>query len=901
MDIHQELIYHNTARDTLQEIYLHDWNNAFQGKTTPLAKRFSEDYIRKFHFAREEERGATTIKNLYANTLAPLEWERPAAAPDLIKVTLQQPLPPGERYTLNIEYRIKVPGDKFTRYGYAANGNYQLRYWFLTPGVYKNDWQVYSHKNLNDLFIPKFDIDISIKIPSYLAAISALHLENIESENKFNTFYLSGREWLDTRLYLTRNFAFEDIETDSLNILTNISDEGLNPPMKHAIANRIAGFLNRRLGSYPQQFMLITQEDYLANQVYGLNQLPKFIRPFPDGFQYDLKLLKAITGNYLENSLQLNPRKEKWVFDAIQIYLMMEYMDENYPNIKILGNLSDFFGIRWLHASELEFNDQYSFLYLHMVRRDLDQALTTPQDSLVKFNQTIANANKAGVGMKYLKDFTEDNTVSRSIQEFFTTYKLKKVSAGDFEKILKENAPKDIDWFFKNYVASDENIDFKINKIEKKGDSLQVTIKNKTRNNIPVSVYAYRGKKIISKTWVEDIKKHKTISLPAAGVERIALNAEGVIPEINRRDNYREVGSILNKPVQFRLFKDVEDPSYTQIFFFPEAQYNLYDGISFGPRIYNRTVLKKNFEYQFSPLYGLNSETLVGGASFSHRIPFQDQGLYYIRYGAGGSRFSYGRNLFYKKFTPFLSIAFREPDLRSNKKEFLTIRNVNVMRDQDHLRPDRTPDYSVFNVKYRYSDPGMVDYLTGDIDFQLSDQFSKFSLTAEYRKLFKNNTQINLRFFGGTFLYNDSGDSDYFSFALDRPSDYLFDYNYYGRSETSGLFSQQIIMAEGGFKSNLQPEFANQWLTSFNASTNIWNWIYVYGDVGLVKNKGTTPKFMFDSGIRLSFVADYFEVFFPVYSNLGWEITQENYDQKIRFIATLDLDTLLGMFSREWY
>ena len=155
--------------------------------------------------------------------------------------------------------------------------------------------------------------------------------------------------------------------------------------------------------------------------------------------------------------------------------------------------------------------------------------------------------------------------------------------------------------------------------------------------------------------------------------------------------------------------------------------------------------------------------------------------------------------------------------------------------------------------------------------------------------------------FAGTFIYNDERDNDYFSFALDRPTDYLFDYNYYGRSQASGLFSQQIIPAEGGFKSQLQPEFANQWITTFNANTNIWKWIFAYGDLGLVKSKGQNAKFLYDSGIRVSLVQDYFEFYFPVYSNLGWEIADDNYDQKIRFIVTLDINTLLRLFTRQWY
>ena len=165
-----------------------------------------------------------------------------------------------------------------------------------------------------------------------------------------------------------------------------------------------------------------------------------------------------------------------------------------------------------------------------------------------------------------------------------------------------------------------------------------------------------------------------------------------------------------------------------------------------------------------------------------------------------------------------------------------------------------------------------------------------------------NNRQINLRFYAGLFLRNDTADDDnYFSFALDRPTDYLFDYNYYGRSESSGIYSQQLIIAEGGFKSQLQPAFANQWITTVNSSVNLWRWIFVYGDLGVIKNKGDRANVVYDSGIRTSFVTDFFELYFPLWSNLGYEPNLGNYSQRIRFIATLDLETLSRLFTRKWY
>ena len=136
---------------------------------------------------------------------------------------------------------------------------------------------------------------------------------------------------------------------------------------------------------------------------------------------------------------------------------------------------------------------------------------------------------------------------------------------------------------------------------------------------------------------------------------------------------------------------------------------------------------------------------------------------------------------------------------------------------------------------------------------------------------------------------------------MDRPTDYLFDFNYYARSDDSGIFSQQIIIAEGGFKSRLPDPFANQYILTTNASTTLWKYIYGYGDLGYIKSSELSGRVVYDSGIQVSLLDDFFEVFFPVYSNLGWEIGQPNYSSKIRFQAEINFDILIRLFSRKWY
>ena len=893
--------YENSSKDTLSEIYLNDWANSYKDKSTPLAKRFAEDYLRRFHFAKEEERGYTKIYTITDDNLNAYTWERPEEAADILKISLEKPLLPGKRITINLLYSVKIPSEKFTRFGYDDEGNFKLNYWYLTPAVYNSGWQIYSDKNLGNQYTAPVSVKLKLSTRPYLYVASPLTLDRLVTEDTYKTSYLSGENSVTSQLYLTKSYRFEDISANSTQIVTNLEDEGLNPDIKEAILTRIMKFLETRLGKYPQPALMVTRDEYLNNPVYGLNQLPHFIRPFPDGFQYDIKQLKTITNQYIKNTILVNPRNEQWVYDAIQISLMMDYVDQYYPKMKLLGNLSDVIGIRWFHAADLEFNDQYPFLYLHMARMNIDQPLATAQDSLIKFNKNIANAYKAGTGIKYLKDYVRSSEIKRSISEFYNKNVLKQTSQEEFLKILQKNTLKDISWFYEDYINTSKKIDYTISKLRRTPDSLKVTIKNKRDTDMPISLYGLNNGKVVYKTWVENVSKTKVITIPRDSIDRLALNYEGTIPEINQRDNYRRVTTLLNKPLQFRLFQDVEDPRYSQFFFMPEFNYNLYDGISIGPKLYNKTFLNKNFDWKISPKYGFSSKTIVGSASATYTSYIDDENLFAIKFGAGGTRYSFGYDLFYEKFTPFIALNFRNSYLRDNQRQSVSIRNINVKQDIDPLDPAEQPEYNILNIGYGFSDTNLIDYLKAGVDYQLAKNFSKVSVTMEYRKLFKNNRQINVRFFAGTFLFNDEADSDYYSFALDRPTDYLFDYNYYGRSQDSGLFSQQIILAEGGFKSKLEPAFANQWMATTNASTNIWKWIYAYGDLGVVKNEGINPKFVYDSGIRLSFVADYFEVFLPVYSNLGWEIGQKGNDEKVRFIVTLDLNTLIRLFTREWY
>jgi len=902
IEISQEFTYLNSTNDTLNELFFNDWAHSYSNKNTALAKRFAEEFRKGLHLAKDEDRGSTEILSAVDQNFMQIQWRRTEGL-DIVKMELNQALLPGDSVKLYLAYRVKLPPNRYTPYGYSNLGNYYLKDWYLTPAVYNEQWELYSNKNLEDLYTDNTDTHIFFSYPDSLYMGTNFNEINITEYPSQFVATLNGSNRKNCDIILNSRNKFKKHVTPHLVVVTDLLASRYDEISQGISINRITDFIHDNLGDFPYEQLLVSQIDFNKNPLYGLNQLPRFIRPYESQFQFEMKFLKTALISYMRESMFLNPRKEKWVTDALVNYMMIRYVEINYPDQKLLGKLSNVWGVRSFHLAKMDFNEQYPFLYMLTARKNLHQALSTSNDSLIKFNQKIANTYKAGLGLSYLASYVGKERINSSVKEYYEKYKLKPVNEQDFVSILKKNSDKDIDWFFDSYINTSDQIDFKIGKVIKTNDSLYVTLKNKTGTNVPISLFGLRKDSVTSSYWYSNIEEEQEVVIPRNRETRLVLNYDQKIPEFNQRDNWKTLKGFFssNKKLKFQFFKDAEDPYYNQIFYMPVLTFNVYDGLTPGIRLTNKPLLEKPFIWDISPSYGLRQKELVGYGKLNLRKYHAQSGFYVSNYSLGGSTFHFEENSRYSTITPAVSFGWRPADLISNKRKALTARYVNVFRDVDpSLELETDPDYSVFNVRYNHSNNGIIEYFSYFLDGQYAANFSKVAFNMEYRKLYQNNFQLNLRVFAGKFLFNNTG-SDFFSFALDRPTDYLFDYGYIGRSEDSGIWSQQIIIAEGGFKSKLSEPFANDWIATTNFSASVWRWIEAYGDLGYIRNRGQDPRFVYGSGIRLNLVTDYFELYFPVYSNNGWEIAQPNYAERIRFVITLSPKTLLGLFTRKWF
>ena len=904
LNIQQEITYFNQSEDTLKAIVLNDWIHAYSSRNTALAERFSDEFYREFHLASEKERGSTNNLTIIDNSNLFLSWKRPKNNSDFIAVELRTKLNPNQKIVLHLTYSVKIPSDKFTKYGYSEDGGMNLKNWFLTPARFENhDFVQYDNNNLDDISNAVSDIDIDLKIPKNLFATTDLSSRKVDANTLFSNYILDGKNRTDFSLYIEPKISFYSYKNSIVNVAINLKETKINTIQEAVVVDKVVTFVDELIGHYPFEKITVSQADYERNPFYGLNQLPSFLSPFPDEFIFEIKFLKTYLNNYLKNSLHLNPRKDNWIYDGIQVYAMMKYIDENHPDMKMFGSLSTYKLLKGFNLTNVNFNEQYSYFYMLMARKNLDQPLGNPKNTLIKFNEQIASKYRAGLSFRYLDDYLGEGTIPTSLHQFYETYKGKQVERLDFETIIKANSKKEIDWFFNTIIDSRDIIDYKFSKVSKTKDSITFSINNRTGVIVPIPVYGVKKDEIVFKKWIDSKNIDSTFTIDRKNVDKIVLNYKNEVPEYNLRNNWKSLKGFYpnNRPIKFTFMKDLEDPYYNQILYVPTLTYNLYDGLSPGLRLHNKSILDKPFTFDINPAYSTTSKSLSGGAAFMINNNYREGNLFNVKYSLSGSYFHYAPDATYQKINPTIQFRFRESNFRDNRKQLVLVRQVLVNREKSAFITDNTTEnYSVFNIKYLNTKTEVVNHFNLITDFQMSSKFGKLSGEIQFRKLFDDNRELSLRFYAGSFLFNETN-SNFFSFALDRPTDYLFDYNYYGRSESTGFFSQQIIMADGGFKSKLDTPFANQWMTTVNAGYTIWNFVEAYSDFGLLKNKFKDPKFVYDSGIRLNLVTNYFELYFPMYSNNGWEVAQYKYNEKIRFVITFDPKLLINLFTRKWF
>ena len=590
--------------------------------------------------------------------------------------------------------------------------------------------------------------------------------------------------------------------------------------------------------------------------------------------------------------------RNPWLGKGIGHYLAHTYMEAVHPGMSLGGPFENKWLARFFRVDELPLGYEKQILYLYLARQGLDQNSTDSTEAFTRGTYEAQMRAKSAMQLNYLHDFLGDRKFRIGLSRYLRS---KEHSVASFrENMAQASAYRSVDWYFEDLLPSPRPMDFRLNKTEACPSVFVVRSDAPKGNQFPYPVQGFMKDSLVMTEWMPQQLGKKSKNFYPDDYDRVVVADPLRYPDLYGKNNEKAHGDWLpwRKPLEFQLYASLENPSKHQVYWMPSMNFNAYDGLMPGLNLYNSTLIPKKFEYRLAPEYSTQTGELVGFASlainwplFEGKIRLMTLSTYYIHY-------HYAPKLGYSRISPTLTLHFRKTAPRSPFIRKLRMRNIYVDAERTSSMDDAVTaqGYSVFNLNYSSEFTSILNPRTLRVDMQVGDYFSKLSVEWDQRWMLPNRKWLVFRVFGGWMPYNNNPkEQTLFDFGLSGTRDYLFDYHVFGRSDETGIWSQQFFATDGGFRSNTRM-FGRSHVLAANLSVPLFNVLGVYGDIGTL---GGPVEWGY--GIRVAILTDFLEWYFPIQGRGGTYLERNNYFSYTRFTVDLSIDQIVTRLRRGFY
>lgn len=653
----------------------------------------------------------------------------------------------------------------------------------------------------------------------------------------------------------------------------------------------------------------------------------------------DIVITHEVGHNWFYGMLGSNERVHGWMDEGINSANELRYVETKYPNNALLGGTSGPNKVaRKFDLARYKHKAQYYQLYAFCSRTHVDQPIETHSRDFTSLNYGSIMYMKSAVVFDYLRAYLGDSLYDHCFQVYFDKWHWKHPMPEDIRTVFETESGKNLGWFFDDLIKTDKRIDYKITAVPKFNDpnnvmpkdQIPVMVKNVGDVNSPVCLDGIKDGKIVKTVWYDGFSGSAALLFPAGDYDAIMIDQPEEIPEVNRKNNTVYTHGLFKKtePLKLQFAGSLDNPTRTQLFWTPAIGANKYDKFMVGAAFYNHAVPGKKFEWLVMPMYSTGDKSLVGHAdAFFHIRP--EKVFHDVRFGANVNQYHFytikqadmpneattvpDRRLGWLKVAPEIDFDFKKSSARSPITHSLRFRTIYLKTD--YINEGRGIHSSTWAVDYQERTFYEASYIFKNsrklhpydamLTFQTGDYMSKMMVNANYHINIAAKKTIDIRLFAGTFLGDPTSTNDYrFRMSGWSPKgagnqDYLFDHIFIGRSEKTGMSSQQFAVEDGGFKVFTATGQSNKWLTAMNITipmpvkNKILGAIKVYGDFGLYNTTGlSSTTFMFDAGLQVAIVPNICDIYIPlVFSKDIKDYNDANdvtFPQMIRFTFNLN-------------
>ncbi len=938
------LSYHNNSPDTLTALYFHVWANGYKNQQTAFAQQLLRQGRLDFHFSKDEQRGFMDSLQFTCNGQT-ATWQADEQHEDIIRVALPQPLAPNDSLLIKTPFHVQLPDD-FSRLAHKEQA-YMLCQWYPKPAVYdQTGWHTMPYLDYGEFYSEFGNYDVHITLPSnYVVggtgelktATEHDFLRERAKETAKQTFekptYLSQEipasstitKTLHYQAKRVHDFAwFADkrywVELDTFAlasgrevksfILYTTAEAHLWKKKAEQYTQRAVRFYSDIVGEYPYDNVSVVQGLYKgADMEYPTITV---IGRAWSVRSLDNVITHEVGHNWFYGILGSNERVHPWMDEGMNTYLDARHLS-TYYNYDTEAEHQSYV----LAASERE-----------------DMPIEVHSDSVTEQNYYLCAYAKPTLAFRYLQLYLGTEELDRLLKLYYEKWKFKHPQPADLRAVFEENSPKDITWFFDNIINDNAYLDYATTRYQccQNHGKANVTIKNTGDFAAPIPVAALDAQgKVVEEVWIENLPKGQDTILQLSDGLTYRIDYQKELPELNRNNNSIRSKGLFKKGerLHLKLGGDANNITKPRLNFLPFLGYNAYDGLQIGAVAYNLPIPERRWDYTLSSYFTTNTLTWTGLGQVKHQSCFNrhrfSQGLRFKSFHKRHQKITeerpYRFSERFTKITPFLRLDLAKPNNSSPVEQSVELSAAFIIEEKGIERRNTqsstggfiydgkettwrptvrlTHWYKNKKVLAPFRLQSQLEYANYETPFR-REQYLQLSAELNARFLYSKDWGIDLRAFAGGFLWHTNRDFGAFPLVLiaGNRKDYHYDNHIIGRREQENIWSQQVVIQDGGFKTAIEEiQFAgasNTFIMAVNFKADIpirlpirlsWLRLKPFIDIGyhqitdpVIQVRDLSTAFMASAGLMLDIGNGLGGIYVPL-------LATDNLQQKINAFA----------------
>lgn len=922
--------YHNNSPDTLTYIYLHLWPNAYQNRSTAFAQQALASGSVDFYFAPDEDLGFIDSLN-FSSKNKPLTVVPTELGPDVVKLILNEPLPPRQALSIESPFRLQFPAS-FSRLGHVGQ-SYQVTQWYPKPAVYDQDgWHPMAYLDYGEYYSEFGSYDVSLTLPAnYLVGATG------ELQTKSEQAWLLDRaqatalkSWsdYDPSVYVSPDFPESAPEQKTLHyeahrvhdfawfadkrfhvLHDSVAISGKEQPVQvwafftdeqaHLWQNsleylkRSTAFYSEHIGPYPYPQVTAVQSALSAG---GGMEYPMItvIGLASDGRALDNVITHEVGHNWFYGILASNERAHSWMDEGFNSYYDHRYEHQYYGPSTLLPKA--------MGGNSPTDLDEIGYRYYACQR--LTQAPDTPAEQLKFYNYWVGAYGTPAKALRQLEGYWGKERFDQAMKTYYQEWQFKHPRPQDVQSALERAGKDDLSWLFQGFMQSVALEDYALEEI-KQGSQPSVKLSNKGTIAGPFALQTIDSNGDTTLSWHPGFIGDSQIDLANKTYQQVLIDPAHHSLEAYRENNGWQRGWGKFAPPQLRLFTGLKSDTRSTLFAFPLFGYNEDDGFLPGLVFHNRGIVPQTIEWVAAPFYGSKSRSIVGMLGLQVRIkPPVNSSIREIKLQSNLRRFDFATYeaaalpLSFQRGAAGVSFVFHErptskwvPSI-TTRSLFIRTEQLNFSIEGDFLGTqnrhqdiyelgfhlDRDWVLSPAHFRLAFEHANYTD------DFSREQLHNKLIFEGKGKLLYQAHKAFHWRLFAGFFLSNSLQTTTYtpaqaFSLFDRGTDDYRFDNAYLGRTATDGIATQQLGLRAGGFRAPVPTAFqvgrSNKRMISLNTSVDLpftpdWLPLRPYLDAGSYVAptfNGDENKFLWTGGLALEWLDGHMGVYAPLFGS----------------------------------